>query len=140
MNTLTRFDRMDNLFPELFRRWARPMQLLDDNTPPSDIRVDISENDKEYLVSAEMPGAKKDDILVSIDGNYVSISAEINKEQEEKHGRSLVRETYHGTVSRGFTLASDVDDKAAVAKLDDGILRLTLPKREGTGSRTLKIQ
>ena len=62
------------------------------------------------------------------------------KEQEEKHGRSLVRETYHGAVSRGFTLASDVDDKGAVAKLDDGVLRLTLPKREGSGSRTLKIQ
>jgi HSP20 family protein len=116
------------------------MQLGEDNPLPSDIRVDISENDKEYLVSAEMPGAKKDDIRVSIDGNYVSISAEIKKEQEERHGRSLVRETYHGTVSRGFTLASEVDDKAAVAKLDDGVLRLTLPKREGTSSRNLKIQ
>lgn len=140
MNALTRLDRIDNLFPEMFRRWARPMQLLDDNTLPMDIRVDISENEKEYLISAEMPGAKKDDIRVSIDGNYVSIAAEIKKEQEEKHGRSLVRETYHGTVSRGFTLASDVDDKAAVAKLEDGVLRLTLPKREGSGTRTLKIE
>ena len=140
MNALTRFDRIDNLFPELFRRLARPMQLLDENTLPADIRVDVSESDKEYLVSAEIPGAKKEDIRVSIDGNYVSISAEIKKEQEEKHGRSLVRETYRGTVSRGFTLASDVDDKTAVAKLEEGVLRLTLPKREGSGSRTLKIQ
>ena len=140
MNALTRLDRIDSLFPELFRRWARPMQLLDETNLPSGIRIDVSENDKEYLVSAEMPGAKKEDIRVSIDGNYVSISAQINKEQEEKHGNSLVRETYHGTVSRSFTLGSDVDDKAAAAKLDDGILRLTLPKREGAGSRTLKIQ
>ena len=140
MNTLTRFDRIDNLFPELFRRWARPMQLVDENALHADIRVDVSENDKEYLVSAEIPGARKEDIRVSIDGNYVSIAAEIKKEQEEKHGRSLVRETYRGAVSRGFTLASDVDDKAAVAKLEDGVLRLTLPKREGSGSRTLKIQ
>jgi HSP20 family protein len=140
MNALTRLDRIDNVFPELFRRLARPMQLIDDNTLPADIRVDISENDKEYLVSAEMPGAKKEDIKVSIDGNYVSISAEINKDREEKHGRSLVRETYRGAVSRGFTLSSEVDDKSAVAKLEDGVLRLTLPKREGTGSRTVKIQ
>lgn len=140
MNALTRFDRIDNLFPELLRRWARPMQLIDENTLPGDIRVDISENDKEYLVSAELPGARKEDIRVSIDGNYVSIAAEVKKEQEEKHGRSLVRETYHGSVSRGFTLGSDVDDKAAVAKLDDGVLRLTLPKREGSASRTLQIQ
>jgi HSP20 family protein len=140
MNALTRFDRIDNLFPELFRRFAHPMHLIDENTLPADIRVDVSENDKEYLVSAEIPGAKKEDIRVSIDGNYVSISADIKKEQEEKHGRSLVRETYRGTISRGFTLASDVDDKTAVAKLDNGVLRLTLPKREGSGSRTLKIQ
>ena len=87
-----------------------------------------------------MPGAKKEDIRVSIDGNYVSIAAEIKKEQEDKHGRTLVKETYNGSVSRGFTLASDVDDKSAVAKLEDGVLRITLPKREGTASRALKIQ
>lgn len=124
----------------MFRRWGRPMQLIDENTLPTDIRVDISENNMEYLVSAEIPGARKDDIRVSIDGNYVSISAEIKKKQEERHGRSLVGETYHGTVSRGFSLASDVDDNTAVAKLDDGVLRLTLPKREGARSRTLQIQ
>ncbi|MCU4117699.1 Hsp20/alpha crystallin family protein [Variovorax sp. N23] len=140
MTTLARLDRIENLFPELMRRWARPLQMLDDTDIPADLRVDVSENDHEYLVSAEIPGAKKEDIRVSIDGNYVSITAEIKKEQEEKHGRSLVKETYHGSVSRGFTLASDVDEKSAVAKLEDGVLRLTLPKREGTTSRLLQIQ
>lgn len=86
-------------------------------------------NRKSFRTWYDQPGAKKDDTRVSIDGSYVSISAEIKKEQEEKHVRSLVRETYHGSVSRGFTLASDVDDKAAGAKLENGVLRLTLPKR-----------
>jgi HSP20 family protein len=140
MNALTRLERIDNLFPEMMRRWARPLQMLDDVDMPSDIRIDISENDKEYLVSAEIPGAKKEDIRVSIDGNYVSIAAEIKKELEEKHGRTLTKETYHGTVSRGFTLGSDVDEKTAVAKLADGVLRLTLPKRQGSSSRLLKIE
>ena len=140
MNALTRFDRLDNLFPEMFRRLAQPMQLIDESALPGDIRLDISENDKEYLVSAEISGARKDDIRVAIEGNYVSISADVTKEQKERHGWSLVRETYHGSVSRGFTLASEVDDKASVAKLEDGVLRLTLPKREGSASRTLKIQ
>ena len=140
MTALSRLDRIENLFPEMMRRWTRPMQLLDETNLPADIRVDVSENEKEYLVSAEIPGAKKEDIRVSIDGNYVSISAEIKKEQEEKHGRSLVKETFHGSVSRGFTLATDVDDKTAVAKLENGVLRLTLPKREGSASRTLQIQ
>ncbi|CAN7767843.1 Hsp20 family protein [Variovorax sp. LjRoot290] len=140
MNALTRLERIDNLFPEMLRRWARPLQLLDDVALPSDIRVDISENDKEYLVSAEIPGAKKTDIRVSIEGNYVSIAAEIKKEQEDTHGRTLVKETYHGSVSRGFTLGSDVDEKTAVAKFEDGVLRLTLPKRESSASRNLKIE
>lgn len=140
MNALTPFDRIENLFPEMLRRWSRPLSLADDVKLPADIRVDVSENDKEYLVSAEIPGAKKEDIRVTIDGNYVSISAEIKKDMEEKHGRTLVKETYHGSVSRGFTLASEVDDKTAVAKLEEGVLRLTLPKREGGASRTLQIQ
>jgi HSP20 family protein len=140
MNALTRFERMDSLLPEMLRRFAQPLQLMGDVQLPSDIRIDISENEKEYLVSAEVPGAKKEDIRVSIDGNYVSIAAEIKKEQEDKHGRTLVKETYHGSVSRGFTLASDVDEKTAIAKFEDGVLRLTLPKRADSASRVLKIQ
>lgn len=137
---LSRLDRVENFLPEMLRRWARPLQLLDETELPADIRVDITENDKEYLVTAEIPGAKKEDVRVSIDGSYVSISAEINKDEERKSGRSIVRETFRGSVSRGFSLASEVDDKNAVAKLEDGILRLTLPKREGASQKLLKIQ
>ncbi|MDN4591788.1 heat-shock protein Hsp20 [Xenophilus aerolatus] len=137
---LSRLDRVENFLPEMLRRWARPLQLLDETELPADIRVDISENDKEYLVTAEIPGAKKEDVRVSIDGSYVSIAAEINKDEERKSGRSIVRETFRGSVSRGFSLASEVDDKNAVAKLEDGILRLTLPKREGASQKLLKIQ
>lgn len=141
MSALTRFERLDDLFPEMFRRLARPMQLSGDLA--SDMRVDVSENDKEYLVTAEIPGAKKDDIRVVVDGNYVSISAEIKKDIEDKHGengRVLVKETYRGSMQRGFTLASDIDDKNVVAKLEDGVLRLTLPKSAGTASRLIPIQ
>jgi HSP20 family protein len=141
MSALTRFERLDELFPDFFRRLPRSMQLEADL--PREIRVDVSENDKEYLVSAEIPGARKDDIRVVIDGNYVSITAEVKKDVEDKHaqgGRSLVKETYRGSVSRGFTLAHEVDDKAAVAKFEDGVLRLTLPKRTGSSSKLLNIQ
>lgn len=141
MSALTRIERLDDLFPEMFRRFAGPMKLSVDT--PAEIRVDVTENDKEYLVSAEIPGARKDDIRVVVDGNYVSITAQIKKDIEDKHGeggRWLVKETYRGSVSRGFTLAHEVDDKAAVAKLDDGMLRLTLPKRTGAGSRLLNIE
>lgn len=140
MNALTPFERIDDLFPEMFRRFMRPVQF--NAEMPTEIRVDVTEHDKEYLVRAEIPGAKKDDIRVSIDGNRVSISAEVKKEQEQKSGkdgRVLLRETYYGSASRGFTLAHEIDDKAAVAKLEDGVLKLTLPKKADAGSRLLPI-
>src|SRR5690606_31246874 len=118
---------------------ARPLRLADE--APGEIRLDVSENDKAYQVRAEIPGAKKEDIKVSIDGNFVSITGEVRKESEEKSGgKVLVKETYVGSVSRGFSLAHEIDSDGVVAKLEEGILNLTLPKREGGGSRTIRIQ
>jgi HSP20 family protein len=139
MNALTRFDRLDDLFPDLFRRFARPLSLYEN--APADIRIDVTENDKDYQVRAEIPGAKKEDIRVTVDGSFVSISAEVKKEKEEKSGgRVILKETYHGGASRGFSLAHEIDSKAVVAKLDDGILKLTLPKREGAAARAIAVQ
>jgi HSP20 family protein len=140
MTALTRRDRVDDFFPDFFRRFARPLQLSEEM--PGDIKIDVNENDKDYEVRAEIPGAKKEDIRVTVDGNFVSIAAEIKKEKEErsKAGRVLVKETYYGSVSRGFSLPTEVDEKTVVAKLEDGVLKLTLPKREGTGSRSIAIQ
>ena len=140
MSALTRRDRFDDLFPDFFRRFARLPQLAED--VPGEIKIDVTENDKDYEVRAEVPGAKKDDIRVTVDGNFVSITAEGRKEKEDrsKGGRVIVKETYYGSVSRGFSLGSEIDDKAVVAKLEDGVLKLTLPKREGTGARPIAIQ
>lgn len=139
MNALTRFERLDDLFPEVFRRFMQPTLL--NAEPLAEIRVDIDERDKDYVVRAEIPGVKKDDIRVEIDGNRVSIAAEVKKEQEGKNdGRVLVRETYRGAVSRSFTLAHDIDEASSTAKLEDGVLKLTLPKREGERHRLVAIQ
>jgi HSP20 family protein len=139
MNALTRFDRFDDFMPEFLRRFARPFALGD--AAPADIRINVVENDKDYEVRAEVPGAKKDDIRVSVDGNFVSISAEVHKEKEEKSpSRQLVKESYYGSVSRGFSPAHEIDGKAVVAKLEDGILKLTLPKREGTAAQAIAIK
>jgi len=141
MSALTRYEAIDDFFPEFFRRLARPMDL--EASLPADIRLDVNENDKEYLISAEVPGAKKDDIRVEIDGNLVTISTQMRKDVENKSAdgtRTLMRETWRGQSSRTISLAQDVDDKATVAKLEDGVLRLTLPKRAGTASRQIQIQ
>lgn len=138
MNDLARFERFDDFFPDFFRRVARAAPFAGD--APADIKIDVTETDKDYQVRAVVPGAKKEDIRVMVDRNYVSISAEVRRDKEEKSGRSLLRETYHGSASRGFSLAHEVDEKAVAAKLEDGVLKLTLPKREGSGSRTIAIQ
>jgi len=142
MNALTRFERFDDMFPEMFRRFMKPMAAAGFEAPGA-IRIDVSENDKGYEIRAEVPGVKKEDIRVSIDGNFVSISAEVKREKEEKTGkgeRTLVKELYYGSASRSFSLDHDVDDKQAIAKYEDGVLKLSLPKKQESSSRTLQIQ
>jgi HSP20 family protein len=141
MNALTRFERFDDMFPEMFRRMMRPG--LANFESPGEIRIDVNENDQGYDVRAEIPGVKKEDIHVMIDGNQVSISAEIKREKEEKSAkgdRTLVKELYYGSSSRSFTLANAVDDKAAIAKYEDGVLKLSLPKRKDAASKKLQVQ
>ncbi len=141
MNTLTRFERLDDMFPEMFRRLMRPLPA--NYEAPAEIRIDVSETDKTYEVRAELPGVKKDDIHVTIDGNFVSISAEIKREKQEKAGdgaRSLVRELYVGSASRGFSLAQPVDSKASMATYEEGVLKLSLVKQAEAAGRTLSIQ
>jgi len=71
----------------------------------------------------------------------LSISTEVKKEKEEKSGgRVLVKETYFGSASRGFSLPNEIDDKSVVAKLEDGVLKLTLPKRDSAVARSIAIQ
>ncbi|MBL0726628.1 Hsp20/alpha crystallin family protein [Piscinibacter sp. HJYY11] len=139
MNALTRFERLNDFFPDFFRGFPRPSRLADDL--PNDIPIDVSETDKQYEVRAEVPGVRKDDIRVTVNRNFVSISAEVKREKEEKQGkRVLLTETCTGMVSRSFTLEHEVDEKDVSAKLDNGVLTLTLPKREGSSSRTIAIK
>jgi HSP20 family protein len=139
MTALTRFDPIDRMFPELLRRWGMPTQISEE--APGEIRIDVTEKDKAYEVRAEIPGAKKEDIRVNVDRNFVSISAEVKKVHEEKSaGRVVLKETYHGSASRAFSLAHEIDARNVVAKLEDGVLKLTLPKSEGSVSKTIAIQ
>lgn len=139
MTALTRVDPFNQFLPEMLRRFSRPLSLAENL--PAEIKLDVSETDKAYEVRAEIPGAKKEDISVTVDGSFVSIAAEVHGESEEKSGsRVLLKETYAGRVSRGFSLAHEIDAGGVVAKLEDGVLKLTLPKRESTRSRTIAVQ
>lgn len=104
------------------------------------IRMDVSETDQAYMVKAEIPGVKKDDIKVAIEGNQVSLSAEVREEKDQKSENMIRSERYYGQQYRSFSLPQEVDDTKAEAKYHDGILELTLPKKPGTGRKQLSIQ
>jgi len=140
MANITRFDPfndMDDMFKGLF---VRPMRLDIEGVPQVQLKMDVTRTDDTYSVKAEMPGVKKDDIHVSIDGNQVTISGEIKKEKEEKKGDEVVRsERYFGKVSRSFLLPQEVDETRSDAKYADGVLNLTLPVKSKSSARRLQV-
>jgi HSP20 family protein len=134
------FDDIDDLFKGFF---LRPMRMEPGEAAgqPVKIRIDVKEDDKSYQVHAELPGVKKEDINVSIDGNQVSISAEVKREKEEKQGEKVLRtERYYGKVYRAFALAQDVDQEGASARYENGVLELTLPKKQAAAQKRLAVQ
>lgn len=140
MANILRYNPADDAFDDLFRGFfMRPVRF--EGQPDVQIKLDVHEDDKAYSVHADIPGVNKEDIHVTIDGNQVSISAEVKKEKEVKEGEKVLRsERYFGKVSRAFTLAQDVDEATADAKYKDGVLELRLPKRATNQSKKLTIQ
>jgi HSP20 family protein len=139
MTRLSVYDPFAEVFPELFRGFLAPSRATA-GTPAIDVRIDVRETAGAYTVSAEMPGVTRDDIQVQIDGNRVAISAEVRRESEARDGERVLRsERGYGTMSRSFALASELDDAAATARYENGVLVLTLPKKAVAGARKLTI-
>ena len=140
MNELRMFDPLAlEPFEDSLRSLMRPWRMETMEAPR--IKIDLSELDSSYLVKAEIPGVRKEDIDVRVDGNMVTISAEARKEKEEKkEGRLLRRERQQGFASRTFTLACPVEEGRAEALYIDGVLELKLPKKAATSTKRLSIQ
>lgn len=137
MSNLKRYDPFDDLFRGFF---VRPVDFGQNQEAPA-VRVDVKESDKSYQVHAELPGVKKEDIHVDIDGAVVAISAERKQEKEVKEGDRVLRtERYFGKVSRSFQLAQEIDEGQVVAKYNDGVLELTLPKKAAVQAKRISIQ
>jgi HSP20 family protein len=141
MANLTRYDPFVDLFDDLMKGFlVRPITAERANGAQR-VRVDVSEQPEAFKVVAELPGVKKEEIQVTIDGDLVSISAETRKEKDIKEGERVVHsERYYGKVSRAFRLGQDVDQTAAQAKYADGVLELVLPKKATAAARKLTIQ
>jgi len=133
--------RLNKAFSHLF--WNHPALLGDqDSFAGLQLKLDVSEDDKNYLVRADLPGINKEDIRVSIDGNQITISAESKSSKEEKKDKNLIySERYEGKVYSTFSLDNNVDESRAEAKYAKGVLELTLPKKSNGGNgRLLTIQ
>jgi HSP20 family protein len=140
MANITRFDPFSEPFEDIFRRMFRPVRWEGEAAAP-EIKVDVEENDNAYIVKAEIPGVKKEDIEVQIDGNVVSISAESKREKKvEEKGKVIRSERYYGSMLRSFSLGYDVDQAEATAKYTDGILELTLPKKTTAAAKKVTVK
>jgi len=138
MANVTRLDPLDDLFRGFF---VRPVDMGGNAQQPPSIKMDVKEQGDNYLIHAELPGVKKEDIHVVVDGNQVSISAEVKQEKEVKEGDRVLRsERYFGKVSRSFQLGQEIDDSKAAAKFNEGVLELTLPKRAASPNKRLTVE
>lgn len=134
------------LFDDFFRDvapgfYVKP--LHGDALPtPAQIKVDVKESPEAYTVHAEIPGVPKEDIHVAVDGNIVTLRAEVKQQDSSNQDEKLLRsERYYGAVSRSFQLPMDIDQAQAKAKYDNGVLTLTLPKKATvSGTQRLTIE
>ena len=140
MNTLRVYDPLaDAGIDQLFRGFFTPVRARRDTAAA--IKIDVTEKADAYVVHAEIPGVKKEDIQVTIEGDQVTIAADVKHETEAKDGERVLRsERYHGAVYRSFVLPVELDEATSQAKYEGGVLELTLAKKAPQAGRKLTVQ
>jgi HSP20 family protein len=141
MNPLTRYEPLVGRLDGLFNDFFRPALVWESgNAEPLPLRVDVRESADAYTVEAELAGVKKEDIHVEIEGNEVTISAEVRREAQPKEGEKWLRtERFYGKTARRFALPQELDESRAVAKFTGGVLELTVPKKAQVTGRKIEI-
>jgi HSP20 family protein len=143
MANVTRFDPFSDMVDDIFKGFlVRPVAYEGRNALEAPrLKVDVTERNGAYQVTADLPGVKKEDIHVAIDGAQVTLSAEVKREKEVVEGeRVLHTERSFGKVSRSFSLPQELDEAKAEAKFRDGVLELTLPKKTAAARKSITIQ
>ena len=113
-----------------FRDFEEMSRSFWDNDNVSAFRTDITEKDGKYILEADLPGFKKEDISVDIDKDCLTITAEHKSEEKEENADSYIRrERYYGSYTRSFNVKG-IDTEAITATYNDGVLTLTMPKKE----------
>jgi len=142
MANITRYDPFNDLVDDFFKGFlVRPVAYeggRSDVLPR--VKVDVAEKNGAYVVKGELPGVKKEDIHVSVDGAQVTLEAEVKQEKSTDNERVLHTERTYGKVSRAFTLPQEIDEAKVQAKFEDGVLELTLPKKQAPARKPILIQ
>ena len=134
--SLTRLhDEMDDLFRGFFSDWDWP--VWSGSRWPA---IDIAEKDNEFVVKAEVPGCKADDIDISVHGSTLTISGEKKAEEEKKEKGYYHVERSYGSFRRDFNLTSDIDSEKIEATCKDGVLTIKLPKSEKAKAVKIKVK
>ena len=125
-------------FDDLFRSFGmrpgwRELEMM------PEIRIDVSEDANAYTVRADIPGVKKEDIEITVEGRDVSISAGSRQKTEKKGETSLYVERSEGRTFRSFTLPQEVDSQGATAHYEDGVLSLNLPKKPNGKNQRITV-
>jgi len=139
-NLVSYHPRTENVLDELFRGVFKPVRVEAAPTPVV-IKMDVTETEIGYLIHFEMPGVKKEDIDVAIEGNQVTITAQVKQEWEKKEGDRMLRnERYFGNIYRGFTLPVELDETACDATYENGVLELKLVRKAAAPGKRLAIR
>jgi HSP20 family protein len=142
MSNLTRYDPFNELVDDLFKGFfVRPMGYEPREAAAPRIKVDVAESNGAYQVTAEIPGVKKEDIKVSVDGAQVTLEAEVKREREAREDERVLHvERVYGKATRSFSLPQELDESKVEAKYRDGVLELTLPKKAAAARKQIAIQ
>ena len=127
----------DNLFDDMFdfdfdKEFNRMMRPLYGKHAQNMMKTDVRETDNSYELDIDLPGFKKDEISVQLDNGYLSISASkgLDKDEENKNGKYIRRERYAGAMNRTFYVGSQLTQQDIQAKFEDGILKISVPKKD----------
>ena len=131
--------QLTRLFDDAFDRVFGPVPFI--NTVASrSPALDVAESDRAYTVKLEMPGVAKEDVKVSIEGRQVSVQAQTQRQEERKDGERVVyRERSVASYARTFTLPAEIDQAESGARLEHGVLTLTLPKRGARNAAQITV-
>lgn len=136
-----RWGLLDNDFDRMFQNFLTPMRWVEEARGEGLFpAMDVKERDDAYVIVADMPGVKKEDINVTLENGILTITAETQSEQEQKDGERLLRqERRYGKYVRSLRLGTQINEKQVKANYKDGVLELTLPKAEEVKPKKISV-